>query len=123
MINKVAEFKDRLNEALEIRNLPPVELARKTHIRESTISQYRSGYAKPKEDKLTLISDALHINPAWLMGLDVPMEIPLMDNSIKLTEDEHRLIIECRNRYKENEDIYKHLLAYIKMLSEIKKDI
>lgn len=75
MINKIDEFKNRLNRALSLRNVKPVELAQRTKISESTISQYRSGYAKPKADKLSLIADALDVNPAWLMGLDVPMEI------------------------------------------------
>lgn len=75
MINKVAEFKDRLDQALSIRNITPAELSKKTKISESTISQYRSGYAKPKDKKLIVISNALDINPTWLMGLDVPMEI------------------------------------------------
>ena len=79
MINKVAEFKDRLNQALEDRNIKPVDLAYMTGISESTISQYRSGYAKPKEDKLAKISAALDVNPAWLMGLDVPMETIIID--------------------------------------------
>ena len=75
MIEKVASFKERLNQALKIRDIRPVDLARKTKISESTISQYRSGYAEPKEDKLAKIADALSVNPAWLMGLNVFMEI------------------------------------------------
>lgn len=38
------------------------------------MSQYLSGYAEPKKNRLTLIADALNVNPTWLMGLDVPME-------------------------------------------------
>lgn len=75
MIKKVEEFKDRLNKALLIRDIKPVVLSKKTGISESTISQYRSGYAKPKEDKLAVIANALDVNPAWLMGLDVPMSV------------------------------------------------
>lgn len=75
MITQVENFCERLNKALSIRNMKPVELAAKTGISESTISQYRSGYAKPKEKKLAKIADALRVNPTWLMGLDVPMEI------------------------------------------------
>lgn len=77
MINKIDEFKNRLNRALSTRDVKPVQLAAQTGISESTISQYRSGYAKPKADKLSRIADALDVNPAWLMGLDVPMEIDI----------------------------------------------
>ena len=73
MIEKVSSFKDRLNEALLVKQMRPVDLAKKTKISESTISQYRSGYAEPKEEKLALIANALDVNPSWLMGLSVPM--------------------------------------------------
>lgn len=68
------EFKYRLEKALAIRGMRPKDLAVKSGISESTISQYRSGYAKPKEKKLALIASVLNVNPTWLMGLDVPME-------------------------------------------------
>ena len=75
MIEIISSFKERFNEALSIRNIKPIELSEKTGISESTISQYRSGYAKPKDDKLVVLSNALDVNPVWLMGLNVPMEL------------------------------------------------
>lgn len=73
MINKVAEFKDRLNEALSIRNIKPVELAEKLGVTEGTISQYRKGTTKAKSDRLYEIAQILDVDPVWLMGVDVPM--------------------------------------------------
>lgn len=84
MIDIVEDFKDRFNKALSLRNMRPVELKEKTGISESAISQYRSGYAKPKQDKLYLIAKALDVNEAWLMGLDVPMNnTPQISDDIK----------------------------------------
>ena len=74
MTKVVAKFNDRLNEALEKRNIRPVDLANKADIPEATISQYRSGYAKPKYERIVKIADALNVSLAWLMGGDVPME-------------------------------------------------
>lgn len=74
MVEKVSSFKERFNEALSIRNIKPIELSERTGLSESTISQYRSGYAKPKDEKLVLLSNVLGVNPVWLMGLNVPME-------------------------------------------------
>ena len=73
MVNKVAEFKDRLNEALSIRNIKPVELAEKLGVTEGTISQYRKGITKPKSDRLYEMAQILDVDPVWLMGVDVPM--------------------------------------------------
>lgn len=74
MTKVVANFNDRLNEALEKRGMRPVDLVNKVDIPEATISQYRSGYAKPKYERVVRIADALNVNLLWLMGGDVPME-------------------------------------------------
>ena len=55
--------------------MTPIELSTKTKIPKSSISQYMSGYAKPKQDRIYLISRALSINPTWLLGYDVNMDI------------------------------------------------
>lgn len=74
-------FNKRLNKALEDNNMKPADLARVTGISEATISQYRSGYSKPKDKRLVQLANALHVDPSWLMGLDVPMKRPLSDVS------------------------------------------
>ena len=74
MTKVVANFNDRLNEALEKRDIRAVDLAKRIDISEATMSQYRSGYAKPKYDRIVRIADALDVNLTWLMGGDVPME-------------------------------------------------
>ena len=38
------------------------------------LSQYVNGKVEPKQDKLSILSLALNVNEAWLMGFDVPME-------------------------------------------------
>lgn len=70
----IDELKNRLKQALSIRNMKPIELSEQTGIPKSAISQYTSGYAKPKQDRIYLICKALDINEAWLMGYDVPMK-------------------------------------------------
>lgn len=74
MVKIKEEFKNRLDKALEYNNMKPVDLARLTNLSESTISQYRSGYSKPKDKRLVEIANALHVDPTWLMGVDVPMQ-------------------------------------------------
>ena len=94
MIEKVSTFKDRLNEALIIRDIKPVDLSRGTGISESTISQYRSGYAEPKERKLGQIANYLNVNPTWLMGLNVPMELSPRITASKVSKDGKTVIAE-----------------------------
>ena len=70
----IDNFKDRLQKAITIKNIKPVELHEKTGISESLLSKYLSGNAVARQRKLTLLADALNINEVWLMGYDVPME-------------------------------------------------
>nr|WP_300209575.1 helix-turn-helix transcriptional regulator [uncultured Anaerostipes sp.] len=74
MDKPVKEIKDRLRLALSKRDVSPKELSDKTGIPKSSISQYMSGYTKPKQDRIFLICKALNINEAWLLGYDVPMD-------------------------------------------------
>ena len=73
MIEIKEDFKIRLQKALNAQNMKPIDLSMRTGLSEATISQYRSGYSKPKSGRLVLIADALGVDPAWLMGLNVPM--------------------------------------------------
>lgn len=67
-------FKNRLNKAMQIRNIKAVELVEKTNISKANISCYMSGKYEAKADGVKLLADALNINPVWLMGYDVPMD-------------------------------------------------
>ncbi len=81
MNKKISPFKDRLKQALDFKKMRPVDLCNKTKISQSTMSQYLSGYAEPKKERLTIIADALNVNPTWLMGLDVDMEHNIIKSS------------------------------------------
>lgn len=74
----VDTFANRLNKAITIRNIKPIELSEKTGIDKSKISSYMSGRYKAKQDGVYLLAQALNVSEVWLMGYDVPMEsIPI----------------------------------------------
>ena len=66
----VAEFKDRLEQAMRMRNIKPSELAKLTSIGEGAISQYRKGAYKASQRNLEKISRVLEVSIPWLMGCD-----------------------------------------------------
>lgn len=68
------ELRIRLKEALNVRGLKAVDLCERTGIPKSAVSYYLSGKSEPKSDRIYLISKALNISEAWLLGYDVPME-------------------------------------------------
>lgn len=69
-----AELKNRLREAMAWRGIKAVSLCEKTGIPKGAISYYLSGKSQPKADRVHLISKALGVSEAWLMGFDVPMQ-------------------------------------------------
>lgn len=70
----MATIAERIQEALEIRNLKQTDLVEKTGIGKSSISTYISGEYEPKQRNIYKIAEALDVNEAWLMGHDVPMD-------------------------------------------------
>lgn len=71
---KTSTFSQRLREAMYIRQLNQTDLHSLTGIGKSSISTYLKGDYKAKQDKVDLLAKVLSVNPAWLMGYDVPME-------------------------------------------------
>lgn len=85
----MAEFKDRLTEALRNKNMSAAELSRLANVNEGAISQYRKGAYKATQENLERLAKALDVSIAWLMGADVPMKnnariIDFPDNIIPL---------------------------------------
>ena len=71
---QIESFANRLQKAMNIRGIKASDLAKKAKIDKSLISNYLAGKYKAKQDKVAIISEVLNINPAWLMGFDVPMD-------------------------------------------------
>lgn len=124
MMELKESFATRFEKALSLKDIRPVDLAKKVGISEATISQYRSGYSKPKENRLVAIANALGIDPGWLMGLDVPM-LPR-----KKQEGESGNMAERESLYlQEIDDIAnqlteenkKRLLAYARKLYDLQQ--
>ena len=82
----MAEFKDRLEEALSLRGMKPSELAKKTGIGEGAISQYRKGAYKASQRNLEKISKALDFSIPWLMGISDDPNRAMPTNLLPLPE-------------------------------------
>ena len=92
MNNKIIEpCSVRIRKALSIRNMRQADLCEKAGISKSTLSEYLSGRYVPKQDKTFLISQALNVDPVWLMGYDVPMEKATQPESKKVPTTEPEL--------------------------------
>lgn len=67
-----ATLKERLRTALLEADMKPIDLSERTGIPKSMISYYLNGKTKPKADRIYIISKALGVSEAWLLGYDVP---------------------------------------------------
>lgn len=71
------ERKNRIDEALSLRNMKKIELSEKTGIHKATISNWINQKYQPKQKSLILMAKALDVSEIWLAGYDVPMERPV----------------------------------------------
>ena len=72
---KKAELKNRLQEALDIREKKAADLSRDLKIPKSAISQYLSGKSQNMDsERLFSICKYLDVSEPWMLGFDVPME-------------------------------------------------
>lgn len=67
-------FQNRLQKALNIKGMKQIELVEKTGLDKTLINKYLSGVTNAKQDKLTILADALNVNEVWLMGYDITMD-------------------------------------------------
>ena len=81
-------FNERLKQAMNLKNISQSELCELTGIPKSAMSQYVSGAFTPKQERTYLISKALNVNEAWLLGYDgVPMDKEVSnDNLVSLMQ-------------------------------------
>jgi len=63
--------------------MSPAELARLTKITDGTISQYRNGKYEAAQKNLEKLSIILRVPIPWLMGVDMPIDIPTKPIFIK----------------------------------------
>lgn len=71
---KVSNTSERLRELMELYHLKQIDVARMTGLHKATISYYIKGQREPAQDNIFTIASAFNVDPAWLMGYDVPMQ-------------------------------------------------
>lgn len=120
-------FSERLVLAMEMRGMKAQELSRRTGIDKASISCYRSGKYRANSKNLYIIADALNVNPAWLMGGDVPMDAKSMSahminasneylsDTVVQLDDKETILIE---EYRKADDEKKRLINYLLGISD-----
>lgn len=80
---KISNTSTRLKKIMTDNNMRQVDILKRVEpycqiynikMNKSDISQYVSGKVEPSQDKLVILSMALNVSEAWLMGFDVPAQ-------------------------------------------------
>lgn len=94
----ISTFAKRLKELMALRGMTRSALASLCGIDKSNITRYLKGDYKAKQDVVYQMAERLRVDPAWLMGYNVPMsdKMYLPDFEVKsskeLTEVDLRLL-------------------------------
>lgn len=92
---KISNTSRRLKEIMASQNLRQVDILDKAktyadlydiRLNKNDLSQYVSGKVEPGQEKLFLLSKALQVDIAWLMGYDVQMKTSEHTDSPKIME-------------------------------------
>ncbi len=106
-----ALLKDRLKEAMILRNLKQVDLVERGNFDKGQLSSWLSGKYKPRQINIDKLAEILNIDEAWLMGYDVPM---------KRKSDEEKVVGKTQSTElttKDTRDIKKDLDRIIEQLT------
>lgn len=96
---------ERLTEAMERYGIGVRELSRRTGINAGDISHYCNGQYTPRRERIHLLSQALNVSPAWLMGFDLPENEWVLDNEI--LDMWHQLTVN------QQEEVYQHIKSLL----------
>lgn len=121
---KTTNSAKRIQELLDYYNISQSDFSRRTGLTRSTVSLYVSGKREPRQENLLAIAQAYNVDPAWLMGMDVPMvserkqeDVPESAESIL---SEIKIMLDNNKFVKSTDE--KRLIEYYRRLTDTRKE-
>jgi transcriptional regulator with XRE-family HTH domain len=118
-------MKNRIREALSIKNMKQVELSEKSGLDKAAINHYIKQRYQPKQNALFSMAKALDVNEMWLAGYDVPMERDVVDKNNSEVAALFDKLLRDKKLYNLTVNLTKltdnQLTIIIKMVNEIVK--
>ncbi len=113
------KFSFRLAYALAMRKMSQADLAKACGIAPSNISQYLTKDAEPRQDKIRIIAEKLHVSESWLTGNGKASDIDRRDGSYELSRDEQLLLKAYRSCDMEGQEfLLKMAMTYVRYENE-----
>ena len=123
------ERRNRIREALAIRNMKQVELCEKTGIKKSSLNNWLGQRWQPKQEPIMKMAKVLDVSEMWLAGYDVPMERPVeqkksdelvqLIHSIRKDEELKHLFISICNLTDEQRKTIKSMVTELSKLNSL----
>lgn len=123
------EKRNRIREALALRNMKQVELCEKTGIKKSSINNWLAQRWQPKQDALMRMAKILDVSEMWLAGYDVPMERPIeqkrsdelaqLIHSIRSDDDLKNMFISICSLNSDQRDSIKSMITELSKLNSL----
>lgn len=107
---KVSNSKERIAELLKITGDTQSDMVRKSGVEKSALSHYLHGTREPRQDKIAQIAIAYNVNPAWLMGFDVPMKNDYDSDLEKRIDQTTQKMEKFYNRYQSSSAEVKKII-------------
>lgn len=103
---------------LDEKGLKNSDVARATGISNMTLSDWKRGVSKPKEDKMRKIAEFLEVSYSFLMGYEETVKNITMDFLVDVAFDkEIQILIEDIVKMKESdEEKFRRLKSYMEFL-------
>lgn len=64
---------ERMSQLMSYFGIKQIDIVNKTGLPQTAISMYCNGKREPRQDAIAIICKAYSIDPAWMLGYDVPM--------------------------------------------------
>lgn len=74
-LRKITTSGERIKELIRSFKMSQTDFCKRTGIQKSALSNYIHGQREPRQEQISKIAEAFHINPSWLLGYDVPFQI------------------------------------------------
>jgi len=114
---KITDTKHRLKELLNETGDTQNEMARKSGLTKSAISNYLNGTREPRQDAVYKLSVAYNVSPTWLMGLDVNKEIVTEKkfdyDNIEVTSEHDKKALEMYEKFLQADESVKDAIRVL----------
>ena len=106
----MSKISERLNEALNDKNITKAELARRANITRQALNSYLVERTRPSHEVIVSLANVLGVNPAWLDGYEEPKYKSTDQHEVDIDDDDVIFTYEGRKIPREDLEMIKRFM-------------